>query len=123
MSLVETYVHAVDGHFYSDPILSGDDWFICFDDDEPPEIVVAERNRHKAETRAVAVLLELKIGDAAEFDHRSTRCFPRPPKHRDSCCFFFKLTGPIPVPPGAKPVTSEKRLSSQGVFYDPVGAS
>lgn len=40
MSLVSTYVRATDGYFYQDPVLSGDGWFVCFDDDDPPELVI-----------------------------------------------------------------------------------
>jgi len=40
MSLVPTYVLADDNEFYKDPTISGSDFFICFDDDDPPELVI-----------------------------------------------------------------------------------
>ncbi len=45
MSLVGTYVLCDDGRWYTNPCwwgsLNGRWWFICFDDDDPPEIVIA----------------------------------------------------------------------------------
>lgn len=40
MSLVPTYVLADDNEFYKDPTINGIDFFICFDDDDPPELVI-----------------------------------------------------------------------------------
>ena len=42
MSLVSTYVEADDGHWYKDPTLLTSDWFVCYDDDEPIEVVIKE---------------------------------------------------------------------------------
>lgn len=46
MSLIPTYVRASDGRWYEDPTLAASEdwrerkWFLCFDDDDPPELVV-----------------------------------------------------------------------------------
>lgn len=40
MSMVSTYVESQEGHWYRNPVVKGDGWFICWDDDEPIEIVV-----------------------------------------------------------------------------------
>ena len=41
MSLVPNYVKFDDGNWYKNPTLGeGEDWFLCFDDDEDDEIVV-----------------------------------------------------------------------------------
>lgn len=40
MSLVATYVESQEGSWWENPEVSGDGWFICWDDDEPIEIVV-----------------------------------------------------------------------------------
>lgn len=47
MSIGPTFVKAYDGYFYQDPILRGDGWFICFDEDEPPELVIADTCKRK----------------------------------------------------------------------------
>jgi len=48
MSLVATYVKCSDGQFYRLPIFGGNmhgcDWFICYDDDDPIELVVATQD-------------------------------------------------------------------------------
>jgi hypothetical protein len=40
MSLVPTYVQSKEGSWYENPEVSGDGWFICWDDDEPIELVI-----------------------------------------------------------------------------------
>lgn len=44
MSKIGVYVK-VNGIYYSDPTYHGDDWFICFDNDEPIELVIESMNR------------------------------------------------------------------------------
>jgi hypothetical protein len=41
MSLVSTYVRAADGDLYRNPVLADETngWYLCFDDDDPPELV------------------------------------------------------------------------------------
>lgn len=40
MSRYPTYVMDALGRWWKDPVFTGDGWFICFDEDEPTEIVV-----------------------------------------------------------------------------------
>lgn len=42
MSLVSTFVVMANGGYYQNPVIYDEtgDWFICFDDDEPPEFVI-----------------------------------------------------------------------------------
>lgn len=41
MSKVSTFVLMDDGQWYKNPVLGvGQDWYICFDDEEPPELVI-----------------------------------------------------------------------------------
>ena len=41
MSLVSTYLRASDGKLYKEPVYRKvGDWFICFDDEEPIELVI-----------------------------------------------------------------------------------
>lgn len=39
MRLVPTYVESQEGNWYKNPIVRGRGWFICWDDDEPIELV------------------------------------------------------------------------------------
>jgi hypothetical protein len=45
MSLGTTYVRAVDGKFYAEPVFrgvtsKGNRWYLCFDEDDDPELVL-----------------------------------------------------------------------------------
>ena len=43
MSLVGTYVQSKEGHWYdATPVIRHDDWFVCWDDADPIELVVKE---------------------------------------------------------------------------------
>ncbi len=115
MSLVATYVRAVDGNFYADPAFRGDGWFVCFDDDDPPEIVIAGAKRIPAHDKAVQILKQLGISNATTFKDKCGRLFGD--DVRDACSFTFKLKGRIPVPPNQEPSNIKK--VRQGTFYDP----
>ena len=76
MSLVPTYVQCADGKWYKDPLMGNiDTYFLCFDDDEPPEIVIDEEcfnNGIRPENVIKALHLDaLQIGKL----RRSERCF------------------------------------------------
>ena len=40
MSLVSTYVQSQDDKWYKNPVIYRNDWFICWDDDDPIELVI-----------------------------------------------------------------------------------
>lgn len=56
MSLVSTYVEASDGLFYNQPILSGEGWYVCWDDDDPIELIV-DMSQCKNKQEAVDALM------------------------------------------------------------------
>ena len=82
-------------------ILRGEDWFLCFDDDEPPEIVITRaraRTNRSAEickARAAEILNGLKIqwrfltGKA----EMSGRCFGKRLTNVVPACAFFPMPG------------------------------
>jgi len=93
MSLVSTWVEAVNGLMYKNPILEDDDFFICFDDDDPPEIVI-----RKSSNRAPQQIFE-SIGVYADKIRNlgtSGRCFGN--KIVTAQSYFFELLRPIPIP-------------------------
>ena len=112
MSLVPTWVQAVDGKFYKNPVLKGEGWFICFDDDEPPEIVVSEslasqipryyRTKELAYRTVAMKLLQLQSFDFGLYQVKpktSLRLFNVITKSFERAgAFFFILRSPIPVP-------------------------
>lgn len=118
MSLVSTYVRADNGKMYRNPVLRGEGWFVCFDDDEPVEIVIADETGIK-EPNAFLRSMGIKphrMGKAMKGGSRSFEGGFKPAKS-----WFFEITHPIP----AKLITShdgivERDEIFQGVIYDPV---
>ena len=112
MSLVSTYVRAVDGKLYRNPVLRGKGWFLCFDDDEPPELVVL-----RGQTPPGFEFFKKK----KQTPRRSMRCFGKdisaPFQNADA--YFGRLTAPIPVPEEHNGFVSSPERIRQGVVYDP----
>jgi hypothetical protein len=113
MSLVSTWVQATDGRMYKDPTIRGTfegrDYFICFDDDDPPELVLAtgERPTHTGKhlERAKQILSSLGLQYSGIKRQRiSIRMFSgKGSDHgtkewQEATSFFFQLESPIPVP-------------------------
>ena len=44
MSLESHYVQSSDGRWWHEPIVRGPGWFVCWDDDDPIELVVREEH-------------------------------------------------------------------------------
>lgn len=119
MSLVSTYVRATDGKLYRNPILEGDGWFICFDDDDPIELVVTMESGIKEPTQFLRDMgihpVKLHKGDVG-----GMRCFGKTQDFKDAKSWFFEINRRIPE----KLITKhdgvvEKNEVYQGVFYDP----
>lgn len=101
MSLVPTWVKAVDGKYYKNPNVYGAGWYVCFDDDDPPEFVMEQlhgETKQDLYKRALALLPNFG-------QHLSTQCQisgrlypPDFKKFKNSASFFFVLKGPISVP-------------------------
>lgn len=110
MSLVPTWVEAVDGNFYKDPTLRGTGWFVCFDDDDPPELVI----RVEYAKKRFSILKDkgIKYANLA-FQGSSGRLFGGRFKTANS--YFFKLRGPIPIPDKHDGVASKP--TGQCCFY------
>lgn len=103
MSQSATYVQALDGLLYKDPIISGEDWFVCFDDDEPPEIVMkrfGSTTEKSARRKAHLLLMEAGIGFTLGEINSLTmgRSFPPTWKAKPASSIFFTLLAPIPIP-------------------------
>ncbi len=117
MSLCPVYVRAVDGLFYKDPVICHYDWFICFDDDDPPELVVFAKNRKEAYAK-------LEIIEAQQtFFRRSSplgsmnfRHHEQTKKYRSACSCWIELVSPIPSQEGKTGTTQTK---CPCVIYDP----
>ena len=105
MSTGPTYVKADDDNFYKSVHIRGNDFFICFDEDDPPELVIKKkgRNAEDLERRAEQIIRELKIqatiknGDKPS-GHDSERCFnsEHPLQFFPARAYFLDITKPIP---------------------------
>lgn len=122
MSLVSTYVRADDGKLYRNPTLRGQGWFICFDDDDPVEIVLQLKKgegKKQAAIRAKEILKELGIRpiDWCE-SGGGMRIFKG--NFRNAYAWFFEINQRIPAKAISKHDGIVDRESIyQGVIYDP----
>lgn len=117
MSLVSTYVRAIDGHLYKNPSVDGAHWFVCFDDEEPPELVVEEGYEKP-------VLSWFRISKSSKRrPHKSIRCFNGDfNDSRPAVAYFGSLRDRIPVPQRHDGIAADGK-TGQGVVYDPVPRS
>jgi hypothetical protein len=117
MSLGATFVRASDGYFYKEPILSGDNWFICFDEDDPPELVIAQEsglNPHEVLKSANVGYRKLKLySDYAERDFGRDGSFTFKPANS----YWFEMTKAL----DPKFITESDGKSKElpmGTYYD-----
>lgn len=102
MSLGPTYVYADDDNFYKDASIVGTDFFICFDEDEPPELVMKKKGRERDTLirKAKEILEELKITatikEEAIAGYESHRYFGNVSNVHRAFSLFLNITEPIP---------------------------
>lgn len=121
MSLCPAFVRAEDGNLYRNPTIRGEDWYVCFDDDDPPELVVFAPTFERAWRRMWTLKRQHGfIGSFQEYWHPVRYSWRNGcPKNLSAWSRFFGLAAPIPVPTDRGPVTNLKR---EYVLYDPVAA-
>jgi hypothetical protein len=104
MSKVNVFVEAVDARFYSHPIIGGEDWYLCFDDEDPPEGVVRRlKNSTPAATRSYLYhKLEesgVKFKIVKQIQGTGSRLFPMDwKKPFPARSYEVAITAPIPIP-------------------------
>jgi len=108
MSLVPTYVRARDGYWYEDPVIEFPEGFICFDDDDPPELVLwrASLVAEPASPDVCRAVLDRVLGPNAHTDlcqpprlgERAVLKVRGPIKLRPASWQFFRLLARIPAP-------------------------
>lgn len=96
MSVGTTYVKSSDGKWYAEPSLrgvtkDGKQWYLCFDEDDPPELVVQVGGANPVEilkSAGVSFSGITKngvsgrcIGEAASYWVNITKPIPTPTKH------------------------------------------
>lgn len=113
MSLVSTYVLADDDQWYQEPVLGGDDWFICFDDDDPPELVVKEGKGINPYTLFEDIGLKAKVISKPSY---SGRLFDG--NFHDAWAVFLKIKKPIPAQHIKEHDGLTTEMPFQGTLYD-----
>lgn len=129
MSLVPTWVRMNDGKFYQNPVIAGAGWYICFDDDDPPELVVSVPcHRHikeffNGDINAFFEALEIpaELDPPKQRGIRCGRCFGKSMKIQNAVSFWLRLTA---RPPVERMITyngrpSETKPTADCVIYDP----
>lgn len=118
MSMVGTYVLADNDKWYADPtIRQGQDWFICFDDDDPIELVIADDYNVKPDRVLKYAGIDGKV--TSRRGHHSMRIFdPAGFAFKDATAYWIRINKPIPADKIAEH-DGEYLLAPhrQGVFY------
>lgn len=99
MSLVQICVQASDNKIYVNPYISGPDFFVCFDDDDPPELVIKALNKSDTELhqRAINILNNLNATISSK-PQKSSRLFEKNNfNFTDAYSVFITINAPIPV--------------------------
>lgn len=110
MSLVPVYVRARDAAFYRNPIVDFPEGFVCFDDVEPPELVLWIDELQQIDGQMIALpvvfaILSKRLGSV----HGVKRVGPgrlaqrvqpgtEPPLFRPAVAFHLELARRIPQP-------------------------
>lgn len=119
MSLVSTYVESQERHWYRNPVIYGDVWFICWDDDDPIELVIMLGTKSVSEilTGLRKLGWDLVVLNTGE---RSSRFFTRnfDSKPRPAQSYFLRQNKGGPTD---KLLEGNERLKKkphgQGVYY------
>lgn len=116
MSLMPTYVRGRDGAWYRNPVLVFAEGFLCFDDEDPPELVLWLSDKHERGFPEPLKTLELVLGVPSGIHRigpakRSQRVVPgsEPFVFQPAAGFDLALTRRIPVPTMHE--GSERRLT------------
>lgn len=113
MSMVSTYALADDGQWYREPVLSGAGWFICFDDDDPPELVWRVDADINPYTLLREIGLEAKLQGRGQSAHRIFGG-----EFHEAYSFWLKIKKPIPAEYITEHDGVVTYMPPQGVLYD-----
>lgn len=114
------YYLASNGLLYRNPLIRGASWFVVFDADDEPELVIAKGTLDEAGARLAAISVLEQSGLSVSLDgpaRRMLRPFDEAGDARDAYCFWLTVAEPIPAellsesvgvsePPDGEPVES-----------------
>ena len=124
MSLGPTFVMFSDRAWYRNPVLGEEDWFLCFDEDDPPEIVVKQSACDKG-LDAKEIIKRMGV-DAYTQHTKPVPCGERCFSHDHSLnnfapaySWFIYLNSPPPIKYLiSHDGLSEKEPKLEGVYFD-----
>ncbi len=121
MSLVSDFTFCSDGKWYKGLTYRGtnNDWFVCFDDDDPIELVIAKSSKLTPDD--VFSELGWKSVDLRR-GHGGHRVFGTGWKFKEARSYFIwdghnQLKFPAPRPQDTFDARFEKRPRGDGVYY------
>lgn len=130
MSRVSTWVQGTDEHYYKNPVIEKEGFFICFDDEEDPEIVVQipvnDTNptvfeRSERYRLAADYLKSLNIPyRISKYGQTCTRLFGEF-SLRPAFSVYFHLKGPLPVEIITEHEGRAQRPQGECTFYHFIG--
>lgn len=115
MSLGNIYLKSSDGKWYEWPTIEGvtqdgKKWYLCFDEDDPPELVVQTDGNGK-EIDAKKILREASVSfSGVRFNGVCGRMIG------DAASFWVNITAPIPTPTKYKAVFN-KNPELPGTYF------
>lgn len=125
MSLDYTFVRCNNGQWYKNPVWWGShdgvDWFICFDDEDPPEIVIALPSSKETVHVILSIIgVSYKLGVPNVCNGgRMKRMFPQDGNNfknmKPTNAWFFNWESAPPRPQRPESSTFEKNVT--GVMY------
>lgn len=124
MSIGPTWALCNDGKFYKEPVWRGENFFLCFDEDEPPELVIKKPSKLTlalAKSMALEILkmlgIEADIREDTYFGGGS-RCFTKELNgFHKAFRFFLKITERPPPPHEYRGTPTDDRSKLDGTFY------
>lgn len=136
MSLVPSFVLGNDGRWYQNPVIGvGDEWFVCWDDDDPEELVIHDVGHNTTKEAATERALEIirflnhhgyHVGLRGRVRKSGHRLFghqagndPRKLRFRPAWnCFLNNFGGAMPVELLlVSDAAYNERPRAQGVYY------
>ena len=96
-----TRVRANDGTVYLDPKLSGNGWFVCFEEEGQPELVIEAGRMTPTQARQKAIDLATEVGLSAmvcTFPRKAERAFVKDGRLQRLMAYGFNLDLLAPIP-------------------------
>lgn len=97
MSLGPTFVETQSGVWYKDPVIRRPDWFICWDEDEPIELVIKRPGPTCDDILRNLAQAGWQLKRYSKRSGRAHRCFTgnfSDPMHPAEAFFLTQLNGP-----------------------------